>query len=1345
MNIFNRILPVLSVLLALALPITALAYSWDDEDNRSATEVFSESVNAEEQNYCAPVEHSYIHYNTSTDTSSRTYRAVVFATGIALGTADSGGNPSSNDFLENIDTSTMYCSNGNSTYVDCGFNKDTVSEGDVLYSGSARNGTVITYERLDWVPGTPYGLVWRYNQDDPSSVTSYPWLDAGESKGEAIAFEPEGYTVEGQSATTEAWTKVKYYWINTSTYDSGSYSLSDFNPIYTNDVIAAGSSSVDPDGDYIYWSGVNGVERTTWPACEAAIPTCESLEITPDADSISVDHLGQTSIDFTATVTDTNGDDITSDSDINWMAFEYRDTQPSYTQTPDANGEFRYGPRKLLGRTNDLTVSADKEVSYYNAESGDWILAKVEDTTSGICEAALQLPYCTDLDITDPIALLPRSGEFSEDITIDVDSSTGEDWPYTIEWDSTATSTFDGNVPPYQTDLASGGWTVEYVSSESGVISVYALDDPAGLCSDTLTTIVTEEALCEDLTISGPYFEDGTPFDATSADDVARLDGTETMCWDFLLNVTASPTYTANLVAMAYSSNGGALTTDSLSIQVNETGSISTGAGQSLTNLDMGLPQYTGSICWAGFQEGEYLYTAVLGEADYCSADYEFDYTPDVPEDDSDDSSGDDSSGDDSSGDDSSGDDSSDDDEYCYDMEIEPVTEGETICLDIDSDYDEHEVEINYEGCDDACIIYYDEDGDVIEEVCGDEAQLVIESEEDLICGIAFQNVCSEGEISIEVLDEDTLEDNACYIDVELPEAGELDKFIYTFNFSPEQDSDEFYNTFFTHNADRAFYTLDYEPNGSEHELFFTDDLWNDGTLESDLGGQLLMVTDRSQLTSDHEDATDQTGRYSRYELIQRMGFRDVNFDEGADAIGDQIQNGSYFSPVVPYIVFDDGKDAVLIEDCVYSTNAETGEEEIQSEGICSYDLAATLEEESYVHLMNVDQFVEDHGEDIESGDVHIRLRYVAVVDNALDCANETDPCLTEKFLNSAQVDVDGLGIIEEAEALLASLCQYLVTRNAGDVFLEEMLDGGSDIACIYEGTEFDTADYRNVDSLVVYDDGTDEATEEATVNYSYDESTGVGVTYNSGFDGFSVSYCDDYEASSGGVIENLSSYVCEIVVSVADLWKASTVESTTSSQVSQAVRNADTNQASLSGTVGSWDTLVSALSNTKNTDSGVLYYQGSGADDVLTLESLTVPAGAWTLIVSDADVRITGNITYTSSASDTDYRNLPAFAIIVEGGNIDIAAGVGEINAFMVTDQKFIGDARSEVDQQLVIHGSLYGNVQELFDSARYVGAPSTNTPGGGLVIYYDETIILNTPPYLSEKVDIYTEEAVN
>jgi hypothetical protein len=214
-------------------------------------------------------------------------------------------------------------------------------------------------------------------------------------------------------------------------------------------------------------------------------------------------------------------------------------------------------------------------------------------------------------------------------------------------------------------------------------------------------------------------------------------------------------------------------------------------------------------------------------------------------------------------------------------------------------------------------------------------------------------------------------------------------------------------------------------------------------------------------------------------------------------------------------------------------------------------------------------------------------------------------------------------------------------------------------------------------------------------------------------------------------------------VTSVADLWKSDSIESTTSSQISQAVRNAETSQASLSGTVSNWETLVNALSNTNNADSGVLYYQGTGSE-TLSLGSLTVPSGAWTLIVTDADVEINGNITYSETAS-TDYADLPSFAIIVEGGNIHVDNYVSEINAFMVTDQVFTGDSRSEVDQQLVIYGSLYGNVQDLFDAAKYVGAPTTNTPGGGLVIYYDQRIILNTPPYLSEKVDIYTEEAVN
>jgi hypothetical protein len=67
----------------------------------------------------------------------------------------------------------------------------------------------------------------------------------------------------------------------------------------------------------------------------------------------------------------------------------------------------------------------------------------------------------------------------------------------------------------------------------------------------------------------------------------------------------------------------------------------------------------------------------------------------------------------------------------------------------------------------------------------------------------------------------------------------------------------------------------------------------------------------------------------------------------------------------------------------------------------------------------------------------------------------------------------------------------------------------------------------------------------------------------------------------------------------------------------------------------------------------------------------------------------------------------------------------------------------RSPVNDPLEIQGSVYGYLQPLLDAAKYVGSPSED--GGGIVIRYDNRILINTPPGLSDYVDIETQQAVN
>ena len=134
--------------------------------------------------------------------------------------------------------------------------------------------------------------------------------------------------------------------------------------------------------------------------------------------------------------------------------------------------------------------------------------------------------------------------------------------------------------------------------------------------------------------------------------------------------------------------------------------------------------------------------------------------------------------------------------------------------------------------------------------------------------------------------------------------------------------------------------------------------------------------------------------------------------------------------------------------------------------------------------IENAGTVQEDYG--VEAS---IRIRYVGVIDSGLDCGDDADGCLTEEFENNASVEAfDAVTLSDSAK--LVVLCSYLMTQNAGDVYLEVSLQGGSDISCIFvEDDEATSSDYRNVDSLIILEDKGDDD-EDSSSSSTYSSST---------------------------------------------------------------------------------------------------------------------------------------------------------------------------------------------------------------------------------------------------------------
>ena len=87
---------------------------------------------------------------------------------------------------------------------------------------------------------------------------------------------------------------------------------------------------------------------------------------------------------------------------------------------------------------------------------------------------------------------------------------------------------------------------------------------------------------------------------------------------------------------------------------------------------------------------------------------------------------------------------------------------------------------------------------------------------------------------------------------------------------------------------------------------------------------------------------------------------------------------------------------------------------------------------------------------------------------------------------------------------------------------------------------------------------------------------------------------------------------------------------------------------------------------------------------------------GVKTIIVEDGDLVINKNITYSGSTS--------SWAFIVKKGNIKIAQNVTKIaGVFMVLNGKIMSDG-NDIDLQLKVDGSFYGDPKDLIDHRTYV-----------------------------------------
>jgi len=351
-----------------------------------------------------------------------------------------------------------------------------------------------------------------------------------------------------------------------------------------------------------------------------------------------------------------------------------------------------------------------------------------------------------------------------------------------------------------------------------------------------------------------------------------------------------------------------------------------------------------------------------------------------------------------------------------------------------------------------------------------------------------------------------------------------------------------------------------------------------------------------------------------------------------------------------------------------------------------------------------------------------------------------------EKFINKTQamckiVDSEGnqTPCTESdkplhSDATVQIFCQYILTRAAGDVYLEKDLDAGVDI-----------------NKCSKYTSSTGVVITPAPPPPPNTPSTGIPTQIVS----INHEICTEGQAGSldpalkefygKDVSANLSSQICEVKLQPGEQWKKSTI-----------VNNMEENKTRISrwkpqATSG---TTLAALAGA-NPDLNVLHVKG-GSLTVNEDYTLSDGEGAKTIIVEDGDLIINHNIKYGTCNKTTGVCNVTdtaSLAFIVLNGNVYVDPSVTELSGvYFVQGQgdkghlypgapgNTTGDSAKSYNK-LEIFGSVYGEIEPLFLSRLYAGDPSQEE--AGIVVRFDERVILNTPPGLRDILSVSESSA--
>jgi hypothetical protein len=324
---------------------------------------------------------------------------------------------------------------------------------------------------------------------------------------------------------------------------------------------------------------------------------------------------------------------------------------------------------------------------------------------------------------------------------------------------------------------------------------------------------------------------------------------------------------------------------------------------------------------------------------------------------------------------------------------------------------------------------------------------------------------------------------------------------------------------------------------------------------------------------------------------------------------------------------------------------------------------------------------------------------------------------------------------------LVQIFCQYILTRASGDIYLETDLNAGVDIR--------QCSKYTSTTGLIIMPAPPTEGNLVSTGTTTQIQS----INHEICTEGQSGSIDPSLKPFYGQTVSGLSSQICEVKLQAGKAWQQSAITNDITENKTRISRwepdyNCD------EGCPHGKQVYLSELKNDPAYAQKQVYHIQNGDLVIDQPYTLADGEGAKTFIVENGNLVINNDVKYAPcNKTICNVNDIASLAFIVLNGNASISPDVAEMSGVYFVQGECAasnsscdkgrlfstGNANSE--KQLTVYGSIYGDIQPLFENRIYSGDPSLQQ--SGILIRFDERVILNTPPGLRDVLSL-TESQV-